>query len=258
MNDKVDQGVDKAAAALGLGERMPHVEYGFTCPDGPAAEWRVRRMVFVEALSEPYTLVLDLLTPNTDADTDQLVGRSCEFTMDRAPLVRAVHGVVERVEYLGVFNRGGANERLGVRVHVVPALALLSNRRNSRIFQDANAVAVLTDVLTGSSVKTGSDPEGLAAYEREIDSSALDLASYEPPRDYCVQYRETDLAFASRLMEEEGIGYFFDQTTGPHEIIKLVDTNEHYTEIETIDGNVEIPMFESNPDDAALESIISF
>lgn len=259
MNDTIDDLGKAAAAAIGLGtERMAHVEYGFACPDGPSAQWRVRRMVFVESLAEPYHLVLDLLTPDTDADTDRLVGRSCEFTMDRPPLMRTVHGVVEKVEYLGVYNRGGENERLGARVHVVPALALLSNRRNSRIFQEANAVAVIQDVLLGESVPAGQDPEGLAAYEREIDTEALDLPSYDPPRDYCVQYRETDFAFVTRLLEEEGIAYFFDHQAGPHEVLKLVDTNDHYPEVETIDGSPEIPMFESNPDDAAMESIIRF
>ena len=39
------------------------------------------------------------------------------------------------------------------------------------------------------------------------------------PRDYCVQYRETDFAFASRLMEEEGIYYFFKHTAGGHQMV---------------------------------------
>jgi type VI secretion system secreted protein VgrG len=256
MNDKVGK---QAANLLGLGgDRMAHVEYGFLCPDGPKAEWRVRRMVFVESLSEPYQLVLDLLTPDSDSDTDMLVGRPCEFTMDRPPLGRTVHGVVEKVEYLGVFNRGAPNERLGVRVHVVPALALMANRTCSRIFQDQTALSVIEDVLTGGTVPAGEPPEGLQAYQRTIDLEALDAAAYEPARDYCVQYRETDLAFVSRLLEEEGIAYFFDHQVGQAEVLKLVDTNEHYPEIETLDANPELPMFEANPDDAPVESIIRF
>jgi type VI secretion system secreted protein VgrG len=257
MNDDLNDLAAAAAGALGAGhDRMPHVEYAFSCPDGPDAEWRVRRMYFVEALSEPYQLVLDLLTIDTDADTDMLVGRSCEFTMEREPLLRSVHGVVERVEYMGVFNRGGANERLGVRIHVVPAFALMANRRNSRIFQGLTAVAVLDDVLHGK--KAPGDKEGLDAYDRTANLEALTMADYEPPRDYCAQYRESDLAFCTRLMEEEGIAYFFDFASADTEVLKLVDTNDHYPEIETIDGNIEVPISAANPDEQPIESIIRF
>ena len=256
MNDHLDDLAAAAADALGAGhERMPHVRYGFTCPDGPEAEWRVRRMYFVEALSEPFHLVLDLLTIDTDADTDMLVGRGCEFTIERDPLLRAVQGVVERVEYMGVFNRGGANERLGCRIHVVPAFALMANRRNSRIFQGMTVTAILDDVLHGA--KAPGDKEGLDAYDRTANLDMLDASLYEPPRDYCVQYRESDLGFCTRLMEEEGIAYFFDHS-GDKEILTLVDTNDNYLDVETIDGNVEIPISAANPDEQPIESIIRF
>ncbi len=41
-----------------------------------------------------------------------------------------------------------------------------------------------------------------------------DLSGTYQPRDYCVQYQESDFAFASRLMEEEGIHYFFQHSDG--------------------------------------------
>ena len=59
---------------------------------------------------------------------------------------------------------------------------------------------ILKQVLTGSSVE-------------------YQLQGTFEPRDYCVQYRETDFDFASRLMEEEGIYYFFKHADGSHKMV---------------------------------------
>ncbi|HMF16089.1 MAG TPA: type VI secretion system tip protein TssI/VgrG, partial [Gemmataceae bacterium] len=50
------------------------------------------------------------------------------------------------------------------------------------------------------------------------------------PRDYCVQYRESDFDFASRLMEEEGIYYFFKHTESGHQLV-LADTPQSHTAV---------------------------
>jgi type VI secretion system secreted protein VgrG len=47
------------------------------------------------------------------------------------------------------------------------------------------------------------------------------------PRNYCVQYRETDFDFASRLMEEEGIYYFFEHTGGKNKLIVANTPQSH-------------------------------
>src|SRR5262249_45357893 len=47
------------------------------------------------------------------------------------------------------------------------------------------------------------------------------------PRDYCVQYRESDFAFASRLMEEEGIYYFFKHRAGGHQLVVANTPQSH-------------------------------
>jgi type VI secretion system secreted protein VgrG len=52
---------------------------------------------------------------------------------------------------------------------------------------------------------------------------AFELQRTYPPREYCVQYRESDFEFASRLMEEEGIFYFFNHSEGGHQLV-LGDT----------------------------------
>ena len=87
---------------------------------------------------------------------------------------------------------------------IVPQFWLLTRKAQSRIFQQIAVPDILKQVLTGLSV----DYELQGTYK---------------PRDYCVQYRETDFNFASRLMEEEGIYYFFTYADGSHKMV-VADT----------------------------------
>jgi len=84
---------------------------------------------------------------------------------------------------------------------IVPKFWLLQLKIQSRIFQRLNVPDILKEVLSSLSV-----------------DYHLNRDSYEP-REYCVQYNESDFAFASRLMEEEGIFYFFEFTESGHKMV---------------------------------------
>jgi type VI secretion system secreted protein VgrG len=86
------------------------------------------------------------------------------------------------------------------RVEVVPELWYLSRRVQSRVFQHRSVPTILREVLAGLKVEF--------RLERRYEE-----------RNYCVQYRESDFAFASRLMEEEGIHYFFLHSADRHTLI---------------------------------------
>ncbi len=87
------------------------------------------------------------------------------------------------------------------RMEVVPAAWLLTQRARSRIFQNVSV------------------PEILRLLFGEIPDVTYELAGQYQARDYCVQYRETDFNFASRLMEEEGIAFYFDHRSDAHEMV---------------------------------------
>src|SRR5690606_26425043 len=105
---------------------------------------------------------------------------------------------------------GGA---AGVELHVVPALALLGMSRRSRVFQGLSVVAIALAVLGPVLAEHG----GAVCVDRLERSYA--------PRDYCVQYRETDLDFVLRILAREGITVMFDHSTGIETVV-LVDGNE--------------------------------
>src|SRR5262249_40262593 len=86
------------------------------------------------------------------------------------------------------------------RMEVVPRFWLLTKRAQSRIFQHKTVPEILEDVLD------------------EIDVGFKLQGSWHA-RDYCVQYRETDFNFACRLMEEEGIYYYFQHSEGDHLLV---------------------------------------
>lgn len=92
-------------------------------------------------------------------------------------------------------------------LEVVPKFWLLTRMERSRIFQQKTVPDILKAVL-------GADAQ-------------FQLVGTFEPREYCVQYRESDFAFASRLMEEEGIFYFFKHTADDHKMIVANSPAKH-------------------------------
>jgi type VI secretion system secreted protein VgrG len=85
---------------------------------------------------------------------------------------------------------------------------MLTRRQQSRIFQQQTVPQILEAVFKGLDVQ-------------------LDLLGRYEPRNYCVQYRESDFAFVSRLMEEEGIFYFFTHADGAHKMVVADQPDAH-------------------------------
>ena len=167
--------------------------------------WEVTGMQLSERFDRPYELRVDLRSDDPDAQPLRMLGASITLGIERGPLFRELHGIVERVED-GIADHGHVRTALTV----VPALVALGQRRNSRIFQDMTIPEILEDVLGA----------GLGGYERSADLGAL--SGEYPKQEYTVQYRETDLDFVHRLMEEYGISYRFDHE-GSSETLVLFD-----------------------------------
>ena len=215
------------------------IAYEFTCDEGPGGDFHVYRMRLMEEINGCYDLDLDLVTDELTADTDLFLGAACQLEITRGEHVRTVYGIVIAVDYIG-----RSEDNLFVNLRVVPALHLLGQQTHSRIFQDMSVLEILDEVL-------GTE---LGQYGRTLDKGSE--ARGTAPRDYCVQYRESDLDFCVRLMEEEGISYHFvhDEGTG-HEVLTLTYENEDFTEIQNVDGTAVVPIIVQRPETADLESI---
>ena len=174
----------------------------------------------LERLSTPYEVSILLSLDDDTADPADMLGKDFELEVARESVTRRFVGVVREVTFA---NRLGDRNVIWHEVKIVPALHFLSMRRDTRIFQDKSALEIVEIVLD----------EALGPLNRTVD--VLATATY-PKREYCVQYQETDLDFVHRLMEEEGIGYFFSHD-GAKEVLTLTDANAQFVEAPTIGGD---------------------
>lgn len=223
---------------------ISHVSYSFMCDEGPPVDWHVRRFELRQALSTPFEMSLELVAANLTVDATALLQQSCQLELERDTVSRSVFGIIETVERLG-----SVAKRAVVRVRVVPAFALMDIGQDSRAWQERTAPEILNDVLS----------QGLAKSGRRFDAKGLTRSDY-PRRDYCVQFRESDFAFASRLMEEEGINYFFQfDEQAQAEVLVLTDSNAGFPVLEgTGKSTRTIPVIASKYERASVESIQRF
>jgi type VI secretion system secreted protein VgrG len=167
-----------------------------------------------EAISQPFSLYLDLLADNKNRiEFDKVLGQpiTVSVVLPKGEK-RYLNGVCSR------FSQGARDQHFTTyRMEIVPRFWLLTRIAQSRIFQHMNVPDILKKVLAGISV-------------------SFDLQGTFEPRDFCVQYRETDFDFASRLMEEEGIYYFFKHEKDEHKMI-LGNSPQNHQDL-PIDNNL--------------------
>src|SRR5882757_7765403 len=161
-----------------------------------------------EELGRLSMMDLDLLSPDENLALDDLLGRgfSLELVLD-GDKSRFFHGIVAECSQTG---RLGRYARYSARV--VPWLWLLTRTSDCRIFQQKSV------------------PDIIKAVFREHGTSDFkdSLSGSYSPRDYCVQYMETDFDFVSRLMEEEGIYYFFKHEQDKDTLVLCDSAGAHH------------------------------
>ena len=150
----------------------------------------VERMYAREAISELFLLELELLSERDDIAFDEIVGKSLTVTIDmQNGKQRHWNGVVSR------FSIGPTRGRFAsYRAEVVPGLWVLTRRSGCRIYQHLS-VPDIAKKLFG---------------ELGVSEVRFELQRSYPEREYCVQYRESDFNFVSRLFEDVGISYYFE------------------------------------------------
>jgi len=170
----------------------------------------VSRFDLVEGVSVPYELSVELACDD-EVKMDDALGKEGFLTLTGDGGDRIVHGVVDRFEHTGSRGRFGL-----YNARVVPYLQWLSLERDCRIFQNKSVPDIVKEIFQDSKLPT--------------DRFDFRLKESYAPVEYCVQYRETDLAFVSRLLEEEGIFYFFEHSDKKH-LLVFGDGTVAYKEI---------------------------
>lgn len=164
----------------------------------------IDRIRCVEGLNQLFRVELDMLHEEpvegfepTAVDPKKLLGNPMSVEVDEpGETARFFHGICVS------FTQGSRNERFsGYRSELVPKVWILTQNSQSRIFQNKTVPEIIEEVLKGYEFDNEIQPRGMK------------------PRNYCVQYRESDWNFISRLMEEEGIYYYFEHTKDNHKLI---------------------------------------
>src|SRR6266545_4601057 len=156
-----------------------------------------------EGVSTPYSYTVDLWSEDAAIDPTRLLNTAVCITLQVPGGERPIHGRISRFTQL---ERQG--ELIGYRAEVVPWLWFLSLSSDCKIFQNLSVLEIVEQVFQA---------QGFSDFDVQCRRSY-------PTREYCVQYRETHLNFVSRLLEEEGIFYFFEHSNSKH-VLVLADDN---------------------------------
>jgi type VI secretion system secreted protein VgrG len=164
-----------------------------------------------EEMSRLFEYQVDLLGPlDKDVVLDDILGKNVTIKLELPDeSTRFFNGYVTRFSQRGTYGR---YKRYLATVR--PWLWFLTRTADCRIFQEMKAPDIIKQVLG----------------EHPAADVKLDLTGSYRKWTYCVQYRETDFNFVSRLMEHEGIGYYFKHTDG-HDTLVLTDSASKHSPV---------------------------
>lgn len=188
-------------------------EYLFFELADPAIEFSVARMRGEEGISTLFEFQVELLSEDADITFEDVVGQSCVVSLmdhnhteedgsynDAVSQERFFHGIVNHFEIAEEGTRFTTYHAV-----IVPKIWVMNHRENCRIFQEKSVKDIVTTLLT----ELGMDGK---EYKWNCQKT------YKP-YEYCVQYRESEFNFMSRLLEQEGIFYYFEHDENGHVII---------------------------------------
>ena len=175
------------------------------------------KMAGEENLCKPFEYHLDLLSLKHEIKPDQLLGEKITIKLALPEgHWRYFNGYVTRFAQCGRLD-DYSQYRLTIR----PWLWFLTRASNCRIFQNKSVPDIIKQVFRD---------QNFSDFKERLSGSYS-------TREYCVQYRESDFNFVSRLMEEEGIYYYFSHQEGKHELVLSDSVSSH----DKVSGYEKIP-----------------
>jgi type VI secretion system secreted protein VgrG len=163
-----------------------------------------------EALSEPFEYRVECLSQKPVLDYDSAIGSNCCVSLKTpSGLDRHFNGVMTSARFIG------SREDLFVHEFLLrPWYWLLTRTSDCRIWHDKTALEIIKEVF------------------RDRDFTDFDDRTTKnyPKLEYCVQYRECDFTYTSRLMEQHGIYYFFEHSTSRH-VMVLADSKASHKDV---------------------------
>jgi type VI secretion system secreted protein VgrG len=193
--------------------RSSEADFTFTA-DEYSEEMRVLRFSGTEGVSTPFRYDIKLAISDTELDFADIIGKGACLCINGETGERYVRGIISKITQSGV----GDNFTV-YHVELVPLIWLLKHRHGCRIFQNMTFEAIITQIFQDAGIS--SDSYRFTPFNGTHNT-----------HEYCVQYRESEFNFISRLMEEEGMFYYFEHTEDMH-VMVIGDNSSVHTTIES-------------------------
>ena len=163
-----------------------------------------------EYISDLFRYTLDLYSDQHDIKQKDLLGKDVTISIlsEKSKKPRYIHGYINHLAMLDVNDEGLRR----YRIEVVPGAWFTTLGAKNRIFQDKTADKIIEEVLKEYS---------------QVVTFKMKASGPFAQREYCVQFEETDFAFVSRLLAEEGISYYFTHKDGSHELVFVNDSQDY-------------------------------
>lgn len=163
-----------------------------------------------EAISQLFRFKLGMYAADpTQVKFDKILGQNATVTFTAGDTPRYFNGIISRFSQgQRVKGLDQSSSMIRFEAELVPQIWLLTKSIRNRMFQQKSIPDILKEVFDGMD------------FVSEIQGTFA-------KRNFCVQYRESDFDFASRLMEEEGIYYFFKHTESGHQMVLANTPGSH-------------------------------
>jgi len=181
-----------------------------------------------ETLGRLFDYKLDLFSLNRNIQFQDIVGQRVTITLELPHGERYFDGYVTEFRYMGTVGQFASYQAT-----LKPWLWFLTRTADCRIFQNKKVPDIIKEVFGDNR---------MSDFEDKLSDSYREWG-------YCVQYRETDFNFISRLMEQEGIYYYFKHEMGKHTLVFADGPGAH----EATPGYETVPFFPPDPNAALRE-----
>lgn len=172
-----------------------------------------------EAISHAFSFTVELRSQDqTIQPVDMLYQPACIRLGRPDSLSRYFHGMIRRFAFQGAAGR----DYFTYTVELAPRFWFMRQTEDCRVFQAQSAKDILQTLLT----------------EAGITSAQFKISGTPTVREYTVQWNETDFAFATRLMEEEGYFYFFEHSASDH-VMVIADSNQAFVALASPDVSLD-------------------
>jgi type VI secretion system secreted protein VgrG len=186
-----------------------------------------------EEISTLFHFDLEMYSSNDSIDPAKIVGLPATVRVKASDgVTRYFNGIISDFSHAG-----WGTKFVNYRATLVPRMWLLEHSADCRIFQQKSVKEIVDQIFK----------------QHGIQDVNWKLNNPPPKLEYCVQYRETDLNFVSRLLEEEGIFYFFEHQNDKHSLI-LSDNSSAYLSI----PDKEVEFLDVNHTDASKNKVLSW